>query len=147
MIGIKAQSSDGADNDKRHNETRGNRMRQTGLLAALALAGVAMGCATVQEHQGRGVYDRHCVMCHGDGARGDGFFADRLLILPPDLTQLARENGGEFPATRVRLAITGEGRDSHFSGAMPEFADLEVRGPSAEAQLAAVVAYLESIQQ
>ncbi|MCW9043541.1 MAG: cytochrome c [Pseudopelagicola sp.] len=127
-------------------------MRQTGGLAAgfgtlaLALVGGLMSCATI-EPPGRRVYDEHCVMCHGAQGRGDGYFAERLLTLPPDLTRLAQDNGGTFPATRVTLAITGEGRDSHFSGAMPDLADLKLTGRAADRQLAAVVAYLETIQQ
>ncbi|MBR9844043.1 MAG: cytochrome c [Rhodobacteraceae bacterium] len=120
--------------------------RAWGVVAALALAGLGLGCASV-ESRGRTVYDLHCVMCHGDAARGDGYFADQLLTLPPDLTQLAEENGGEFPETRVRLAILGEGRDPHFSGAMPDFADLEMAGIALDSQLEAVVAYLASIQK
>ncbi|MDV4143760.1 c-type cytochrome [Shimia sp. FJ5] len=121
-------------------------MRRAWGIAALALAGVVIGCASV-ESRGRTVYDLHCVMCHGESGRGDGYFADQLLSLPPDLTRLARENGGTFPATRVALSITGEGRDAHFSGAMPDFSDLDVSGIAPDSQLEAVVAYLESIQQ
>ncbi len=121
-------------------------MRRISAMAVLALGGMVLGCASV-ETRGRTVYDLHCVMCHGDSGRGDGYFADQLLLLPPDLTLLARENGGTFPATRVTSSIVGEGRAAHFSGAMPDFADLNVSGIARDSKLEAVVAYLESIQQ
>ena len=95
---------------------------------------------------GRSVYDKHCVMCHGDSGRGDGDFTDKLLILPPDLTTLARENGGEFPRLRVSEAIVGSGRSDHFSGAMPEFSEVVGSGTIADAKLDALLTYLESIQ-
>ena len=121
-------------------------MRRAWGFAALALIGLGIGCASV-ETRGRVVYDTHCVMCHGETARGDGYFAGQLLFLPPDLTRLAQENGGAFPETRVRLAITGEGREPHFSGAMPNFADLDMSRLAMESQLESVVAYLASIQE
>lgn len=121
-------------------------MRRRSTMAVLALGVVVLGCASV-ETRGRTVYDLHCVMCHGGSGRGDGYFADQLLLLPPDLTLLARDNGGTFPAMRVRASIVGEGRAAHFSGAMPDFADLDVSGIAPDSQLEAVVAYLESIQQ
>lgn len=95
---------------------------------------------------GRSVYDKHCVMCNGDSGRGDGDFTDKLLILPPDLTTLTRENGGEFPRLRVSEAIVGSGRGEHFSGAMPEFSEVAGSGTIADAKLEALLTYLESIQ-
>ncbi len=95
---------------------------------------------------GRSVYDKHCVMCHGDNGRGDGDFTDKLLILPPDLTVLTRDNGGEFPRLRVSEAIEGTGRGEHFSGAMPEFSEVAGSGTIADAKLEALLTYLESIQ-
>ena len=95
---------------------------------------------------GRSVYDNHCVMCHGVGGRGDGEFASKLLILPPDLTTLTRDNGGEFPRLRVSDAIVGTGRGEHFSGAMPEFSEVAGSGKIADAKLESLLTYLESIQ-
>lgn len=109
---------------------------------AVALLGCAQGVGS-----GRSVYDKHCVMCHGPEGRGDGDFAAKLLKLPPDLTALTRENGGEFPALRVSEAISGTGRGDHFSGAMPEFAEIAGSGVLANYQFEALMAYLESIQE
>jgi len=44
-----------------------------------------------------------------------------LKIAPPDLTTLARRNGGTFPRDRVQAFITGSQRTppAHGSSAMP----------------------------
>lgn len=107
---------------------------------------VVMGCAQ-KTGAGRAVYDKNCVMCHGAEGRGDGDFSGKLLKLPPDLTVLERENGGEFPRLRVREAIVGNGRGDHFSGAMPEFSEMAGNGAVASFQLEAVMDYLEAIQE
>lgn len=115
----------------------------TGIVGLATLA-LLLGCAQ-NTGVGRMVYDKNCVMCHGAEGRGDGDFADKLLKLPPDLTTLARENGGEFPRLRVSEAIVGNGRGDHFSGAMPEFPDMAGSGAIASFQLEAVLDYLEVI--
>lgn len=112
-----------------------------GILALAVLAACAQSVGL-----GRSVYDEHCVMCHGTGGHGDGDFAAKLLKLPPDLTTLTQENGGEFPRLRVSEAIIGDGRGDHFSGAMPEFSDVAGSGALADARLEALLTYLESIQ-
>ena len=112
----------------------------------LVLVFVLMSCAH-KTGAGRVVYDKNCVMCHGAEGRGDGDFSDKLLKLPPDLTVLERENGGEFPRLRVQTAIIGNDRGDHFSGAMPEFPEMAGNGVVASFQLDAVLDYLESIQE
>ncbi|WP_204113858.1 c-type cytochrome [Shimia biformata] len=114
-----------------------------GVTGAMALA-VVTGCAAVPG-AGRTVYDQNCAVCHGPGGHGDGDFAAQLLTLPPDLTVLARNNGGSFPEDRVRAVIEGPGRADHFSGAMPEFGETLPRLTGAS-QIDAVVHYLETIQ-
>ncbi len=55
---------------------------------------------------GKSEYDSHCSICHGD-AKGNGVFGDSLKAVPPDLTLLARNNRGVFPADRVSRVIDG----------------------------------------
>lgn len=120
-------------------------MRPGVTFIGFAAVTVLMACAQ-SASVGRAVYHEHCIMCHGEGGRGDGEFADKLLILPPDLTVLTRGNGGEFPRLRVSESITGAGRGDHFSGAMPAFSDVAGSGTIAEAKLGALLTYLESLQ-
>ena len=37
--------------------------------------------------EGARLYGRSCAVCHGDGGRGDGIIASRLLAPPRDFTQ------------------------------------------------------------
>lgn len=70
---------------------------------------------------GRDSFELYCAPCHGADARGKGPVAPALKTAPPDLTQLARRNGGAFPADRVRAFVTGTGRTlpSHGPAEMP----------------------------
>lgn len=115
-------------------------MALSGCVEGISTSGIGFGAS------GQGLYETHCVMCHGPSGRGDGDFAGQLLILPPDLTGLSRANDGDFPREEVALAIEGEGRKPHFSGAMPEFAEMGGSGATAKRQIDALVRYLESIQ-
>jgi cytochrome c553 len=49
----------------------------------------------------------YCASCHGTTGKGDGPAASALKTRPPDLTSLARQNGGTFPRDRVRDLVTG----------------------------------------
>jgi mono/diheme cytochrome c family protein len=69
---------------------------------------------------GRIEYMLSCAQCHGTGARGDGVIAGYLTTPPPDLTTLARRNGGVFPADDIYAIIEGGKRTGpHGSREMP----------------------------
>ena len=108
----------------------------------------AAGVAT--DPDGPAIYRDYCWSCHGPGARGRGPFTFALRVAPPDLTTLARRNGGVFPRDRVRSVVEGAGLRSHGDREMPVYGSLLRRGrpgdPGAAALIDAVVAYLESIQ-
>jgi mono/diheme cytochrome c family protein len=53
-------------------------------------------------------YQRHCASCHGVEGKGNGPIANTLKYLPTDLTQLSKNNDGEFPRQRVYDAIDGK---------------------------------------
>ena len=52
-------------------------------------------------------FKTYCATCHGKEAKGDGPLADSLRFRPPDLTLLARRNGGSYPAETVYRTIEG----------------------------------------
>ena len=52
-------------------------------------------------------YENSCASCHGLSGRGDGPVAEFLALTPADLTKLAHNNGGVFPAARVAEIIDG----------------------------------------
>lgn len=109
----------------------------------LCLPAVLVACGSGFQ-SGKAVYDENCLPCHGPRGQGDGPFADNFLSLPPDLTILARNNGGEYPALYVANVIEGQGRGEHFSAAMPEFSQT-LSGKAV--RMDALVAYVESLQK
>jgi mono/diheme cytochrome c family protein len=69
---------------------------------------------------GKREYDLQCSICHGADAKGNGFLGATLKIVPPDLTVLAKKNGGVFPADRVSGVIDGRVQiASHGAPDMP----------------------------
>ncbi len=100
---------------------------------------------------GRDSFDRYCASCHGVDGRGGGPLASALRNRPPDLTTLARREGG-FPRERVFAFVEGTNRLSltHGSGDMPvwgrTFRGLESSDARIKVRLANLVAYVESLQ-
>ena len=56
---------------------------------------------------GQQEYENKCVMCHGTGGKGDGWFSAYLKRPPSSLTRLRMNNGGVFPFDRVHQVIDG----------------------------------------
>lgn len=86
------------------------------LLALVACASLGAQTPTVKKvraqytHPSSGVemFKAYCASCHGSNALGDGPVATDLKMPVPDLTQLAKQNQGKFPDTRVAQIIRGE---------------------------------------
>ena len=62
---------------------------------------------TEETDLGKKEYDVQCSICHGMDAKGNGVFGQALKVVPPDLTALAKKNGGVFPAERISSVIDG----------------------------------------
>jgi len=62
---------------------------------------------TAETDRGQKEYEAQCSLCHGMDAKGDGVFNEVLKVVPPDLTALAKKNGGVFPAERISSVIDG----------------------------------------
>jgi mono/diheme cytochrome c family protein len=136
------------------------KARWLGVLLALVTATLTTGSAqsakrpqAIQSLTGRDNYAMYCSSCHGDDARGDGPVASALTTSAPDLTVLARRNGGVFPRARVASLIAGADRETvkaHGSAGMPAwgpiFSALETSDRRAQQRLDNLVRYLESIQ-
>ena len=74
--------------------------------------------------EGRRLFTSYCQLCHGLGGKGDGPLAGGLRSAPPDLTLIAQNNGGEYPAEDVARII--DGRDplaGHGGPDMPVWGD------------------------
>src|SRR5262245_47150808 len=91
------------------------------LAQLLAVSWLAPASAEdLSQQDGKQLYQRLCAACHGDHGEGDGTVAAYFKMRPPDLTQLAKKHGGQFPADEVRRTV--DGRDSpgpHGSREMP----------------------------
>ena len=66
------------------------------------------------------MYKEYCADCHGKTGKGDGPAATALKTPPPDLTLLAKKNGGKFPANHVRSVLDmGVAEAAHGTKDMP----------------------------
>jgi mono/diheme cytochrome c family protein len=108
--------------------------------------------------RGRLEYQGYCAVCHGENGKGDGIVSRYLLIKPADLTQLSKNNRGEFPFWRTYWTIDGRQEvKGHGSRVMPiwgnRFRSEEgPEGPAAWIDLARgriwqLVVFLQSIQE
>jgi mono/diheme cytochrome c family protein len=94
----------------------------------------------------------YCASCHGREGKGGGPVASVLNRRPPDLTTIARRNGGRFPTDRVERFVTGDREPTlaHGSAAMPVwgpiFQALDPHDRMNRIRIENVVAFIESIQ-
>ena len=106
---------------------------------------------------GKQEFEANCGVCHGMDAKGNGVLGASLKTVPPDLTLLAKNNGGVFPADRISSVIDGRAQvATHGTREMPiwgsryavnvgeHYADAEafVRG-----RVLLLVDYLNRVQQ
>jgi mono/diheme cytochrome c family protein len=54
------------------------------------------------------MFATYCAVCHGATAKGDGPTAPEFKKQPIDLTMLAGNNNGKYPAERVDTVLTYE---------------------------------------
>lgn len=98
-------------------------MMKTRQWQQLAIAGVAvLACTGVMAQQkmdlGKREYDNNCAVCHGREGKGNGPYVELLKRSPPDLTTMAKRNGGVFPVARAYDVIEGAGT-GHGTRDMP----------------------------
>jgi mono/diheme cytochrome c family protein len=106
-------------------------MHQARILALLGPLTLTVAAAAAQEPEipeqmvaGSSVYRTYCTVCHGPGGKGDGPLANSLRFRPPDLTLLARKNGGKFPKERVLRTVDGRNPvKGHGGPDMPVWGD------------------------
>jgi mono/diheme cytochrome c family protein len=142
------------------------RPRRFGVAStALAVLLIASTSAAAQQQGspqatfGRLTYQLSCAICHGSSGHGDGEMAGALTVPAPDLTQLARRNGGPFPRDRVRAVIEGGSERTEHGGQMPAWGliflkDFETvpgavrdAGALVRQRIDSLVVYLEAIQE
>jgi mono/diheme cytochrome c family protein len=102
--------------------------------------------------KGPDLYRAYCAVCHGTAGHGDGPMAPMLKEKIPDLTILAKNNKGQFPASLVRKTIEGtDTATSHGTRAMPIwgpiFHQVEDDKDFGYVRVENLLKYLESIQR
>lgn len=102
---------------------------------------------------GKEMFNSYCAVCHGKDGQGKGPAASALKVPPPDLTQLAKKNGGKFPAAHVASVIRGQADlAAHGSKDMPVWGPLfsnisQGHEGQVQQRIANLVGYVESLQQ
>ena len=88
--------------------------------AMLALIGAAAQAQTGKAADlGKQEYVENCAVCHGANGKGGGPYAELLRRTLPDLTQLAKNNGGVLPVNRMYETIEAADVPSHGTRDMP----------------------------
>ena len=98
-------------------------------------------------------YRTYCATCHGTDGRGEGPLTASLRFQPPDLTLIAKRNGGSYPADRVHRIVDGRsplkghgGSDMPVWGDAFKNADTGYDDAHVKAKVQSVVEYLKTIQ-
>ncbi len=77
-----------------------------------------------QAVSGSYTFKTYCATCHGVDGKGDGPLAESLRFTPPDLTLIAKRNGGEFPAEKIQRIVDGRNpMKGHGGPDMPVWGD------------------------
>jgi mono/diheme cytochrome c family protein len=83
-------------------------LRAAPILIAAAFGGTTAFAQGEEAHgeRGRTLYLHSCAVCHGVTGKGDGPYQHFIPDIP-DLTVLAKRNGGVFPVAQVYEIIDG----------------------------------------
>ena len=124
------------------------------LLAAVIASGQQTTETFSEGPDGDAVYKTYCATCHGKTAKGNGPLAAHLRFAPPDLTLLAKRNGGKFDAAAVYRMIDGrQPVKGHGGPDMPVWGDAFRKSSeghsekAVKARIDALVAHLKTVQQ
>jgi mono/diheme cytochrome c family protein len=116
----------------------------TGALTAISSCGLAEDIGL-----GKSNYDSSCAVCHGQDGKGNGPLSPELRTRPPDLTLIAKNNGGVFPTEVLRQIIDGRRTiRAHGTYEMPVWGLAFQSGPEdvIRSRLLAIIDYLRTIQ-
>ena len=101
---------------------------------------------------GKEMYNQYCAPCHGTDGKGAGPAASSMKTMPTDLTGLAKQHDGKYPASSVASVLKfGSGPASHGSADMPVWGPLfksldKYHEASVQQRISNLVTYIESLQ-
>jgi len=103
---------------------------------------------------GKEMFAAYCAPCHGADGKGNGPAAASMKVPPTDLTQMAKKNGGKFPANSLASTLKfggGSGSGAHGSADMPVWGPLfqsldRFHDTAVQQRVSNLVTYIESIQ-
>ena len=142
-------------------------LRLIGMVLLVSISGTAFGEVVIREValewedisnlDGKELYGKLCVSCHGVGGYGNGPAAPLLEKPVPNLTALYIRNGGEFSHSAVERMIYGQSRQpTHGSIDMPAWGlqimevksagSARLREAYARDRIHTLVDYIETIQ-
>jgi mono/diheme cytochrome c family protein len=76
-------------------------------------------------NSGKEMFENYCAVCHGKDGKGAGPAASALKTAPTDLSSLAKNSGGKYPASHVAAVIRGQATTAaHGSQDMPVWGPL-----------------------
>ena len=93
-----------------HAIVRGKSIASASRVALLlVLTGIAPASRSqdFSQYSGAELFQRFCASCHGKTAEGDGVVEPVLQIRAPDLTEIAKRHGGQFPDNKIYQIIDG----------------------------------------
>jgi cytochrome c5 len=108
--------------------------------------------ANSPSNSGKEMFNSYCAVCQGKEATGNGPAASAMKTPPTDLTLLAKNNGGKYPASHVATVIRGQAATpAHGSQDMPIWGPLFSsisQGHEAQVQqrITNLVTYIEGLQ-
>ncbi|HKE08525.1 MAG TPA: c-type cytochrome [Candidatus Acidoferrum sp.] len=101
---------------------------------------------------GSEMFNSYCAPCHGKDAKGNGPAATALKNPPANLAELAKKNGGKFPADHVASVLRSGVSGAHGSAEMPVWGPLfsAVSGKDdsiVQMRISNLIHYLEKLQE
>ena len=130
------------------------------ILVILSALAVAQNAPTVKHvpitntpsQSGKEMFNSYCAVCHGKDAKGNGPAASAMKTPPTDLTVLAKNSGGKYPAAHVAAVIRGQAiTPSHGSQDMPVWGPLfssisQGREGQIQQRITNLVSYIDGLQ-
>jgi len=103
-------------------------------------------------NSGKEMFNSYCAVCHGTDGKGNGPAASAMKTPPTDLTMLAKNSDGKYPAAHVAAVIRGQATTpSHGSQDMPIWGPLfssisQGHQGQVQQRITNLVSYIESQQ-